>query len=273
MPPCALSPVNARPSAIAQLPTAFANSEPSPVLCGTVPKGSVQNNSMPSLAYGAVGSVVGKEVHQVSSKPVSDQVLPAPQHSAQSFNVCSPASFVAVTDPCHTFKPGDGVILLTQDKKQSLAVGKVAENNSQQSSENLASLMVDIILTLVKTNPPLQGKSILWPKDLTAKPVRVVGTTGGVAANEEVTSRAEYVHPHPINNFQEEAGLTHETPQQTQQITEVEPVLPSPVSDLQPSCREDRIFNYGLQVIQLGIFLMQMDDTEREGDGERMMRN
>ena len=96
VPPCALAPVNARPPAIAQLPTDFADSEPSPVLRGTVPKGSVQNNSMPSLAYGAMGSVVGKEVHQVSSKPVSDQVLPAPQHSAQSFNVSSPASFVLI---------------------------------------------------------------------------------------------------------------------------------------------------------------------------------
>ena len=52
-----------------------------------------------------------------------------------------------------------------------------------------------------------------------------------------------------------------------------EPVLPSPVSDLPVGSSEDRVLNYGLQVIQLGVFLMQMDDTEREGDGERMMRN
>ena len=28
-----------------------------------------------------------------------------------------------------------------------------------------------------------------------------------------------------------------------------------------------------MQLIQLGVFLLQLDDTEREGDGERMMRN
>ena len=130
--------------------------------------------------------------------------------------------------------------------------------------------MVDIILTLQKTNPPLQGKRILWPRDLTAKPVRVVGSSGGVAPSAEVMSRAEHVPPHPVNSLtQTEAGHTECTSQETPD----EPVLPSPVSDLPPSSSEDRIFNYGLQVIQLGVFLMQMDDTEREGDGERMMRN
>ena len=36
---------------------------------------------------------------------------------------------------------------------------------------------------------------------------------------------------------------------------------------------EDHVFNYGLQVMQMGMFFIQIDDTEREGDGERMMRN
>lgn len=31
--------------------------------------------------------------------------------------------------------------------------------------------------------------------------------------------------------------------------------------------------NYTLQVIQLGMFLMQLNDTEKEGDGERCLMN
>ena len=96
---------------------------------------------------------------------------------------------------------GDGVILLTQDKKQSFAIGKVAENNYHQAGENSIRLMVDVILTLQKTNPPLQGKRILWPRDLTAKPVRVVGSSGGGAPSAEVMSRAEHVPPHPVNSL------------------------------------------------------------------------
>ena len=36
---------------------------------------------------------------------------------------------------------------------------------------------------------------------------------------------------------------------------------------------EDHVFNYGLQVMQMGMFFIQLDDTERKGDGERIMRN
>ena len=67
--------------------------------------------------------------------------------------------------------------------------------------------MVDIILTLQKTNPPLQGKRILWPRDLTAKPVRVVGSSGGVAPSAEVMSRAEHVPPHPVNSLTQRQRL------------------------------------------------------------------
>jgi hypothetical protein len=40
-----------------------------------------------------------------------------------------------------------------------------------------------------------------------------------------------------------------------------------------PQPQEDHVFNYALQVIQMGVFFLQLDDTEHEGDGERMMRN
>ena len=47
----------------------------------------------------------------------------------------------------------------------------------------------------------------------------------------------------------------------------------SPVSSIPTSSTEDRRMNYGLQVLQLGVFLMQLNDTEAEGDGERRLRN
>lgn len=46
----------------------------------------------------------------------------------------------------------------------------------------------------------------------------------------------------------------------------------SPVSSIPTSSTEDRRMNYGLQVLQLGVFLMQLNDTEAEGDGERSLR-
>lgn len=53
--------------------------------------------------------------------------------------------------------------------------------------------------------------------------------------------------------------------------TSVEP--PSPISSIPTNCTEDRRMNYGRQVMQLGVFLMQLNDTEAEGDGERSIRN
>ena len=36
---------------------------------------------------------------------------------------------------------------------------------------------------------------------------------------------------------------------------------------------DDKVMNYALQCIQLGIMLMQLNDTEKEGDGERCLMN
>lgn len=36
---------------------------------------------------------------------------------------------------------------------------------------------------------------------------------------------------------------------------------------------QDNVFNYVLSMLPLGLFLMQLNDIEQEGDGERMMRN
>lgn len=49
--------------------------------------------------------------------------------------------------------------------------------------------------------------------------------------------------------------------------------VPRPQTTLSPFAHEDRVMNYGLQVLQLGVFLMQLNDTEKEGDGERALRN
>lgn len=116
--------------------------------------------------------------------------------------------------------------------------------------------MVEVLLQMLKTNPPTQSKRIFWPREFTSKPVRVVGPSGEV----------EQVPPHPVSS-QRLAECTRCSPQLPQDKT----VLPTPVSDLPVNSSEDRV--YGLQVIQLGVFLTQIDDTVREGDGERMMRN
>lgn len=58
---------------------------------------------------------------------------------------------------------------------------------------------------------------------------------------------------------------------QSEPSTEPEPTISNiPPQDPQ---KDDRVLNYGLQVIQLGILLMQLHDTEKEGDGERNLRN
>ena len=46
-----------------------------------------------------------------------------------------------------------------------------------------------------------------------------------------------------------------------------------PQTAIAPSDPEDRVMNHGLQVMQLGVLLMQLNDTEKEGDGERALRN
>ena len=49
--------------------------------------------------------------------------------------------------------------------------------------------------------------------------------------------------------------------------------LPSPISSIPTTISEDRRMNYGLQILQLGVFLMELNDTEAEGDRERSLRN
>ena len=130
---------------------------------------------------------------------------------------------------------GDIVILLSQ-QRLSIAVGTIAEDkNEDYECYQSDHLPVHIIMQLKSTNGIEKGKTIRWPKVLTAKPIKVM-----FAPN----IKQSLPSPSPI----------------------------SPVSDL-PSDTNDRILNYAVQVLQLGVFKMQLGDTEREGDGERMMRN
>ena len=57
--------------------------------------------------------------------------------------------------------------------------------------------------------------------------------------------------------------------QQTSDVNQVENTTSS--SHAAPD--SDGVMNYALQVIQLGVMLMQLNDTEKEGDGERCLRN
>ena len=50
-------------------------------------------------------------------------------------------------------------------------------------------------------------------------------------------------------------------------------VLPTPQSDIPPMSRRDGVMNYSLQVLQLGFLLMQLNNTEKEGDGNRSLLN
>ena len=50
-------------------------------------------------------------------------------------------------------------------------------------------------------------------------------------------------------------------------------ILPTPQSDIPPTSKGDGVMNYSLQMLQLGFLLMQLNDTEREGDGNRSVLN
>lgn len=47
----------------------------------------------------------------------------------------------------------------------------------------------------------------------------------------------------------------------------------SSTTSTEPSRAEDRLYNYASQCLQLGVLLMQLNDTEKEGDGERCIMN
>lgn len=68
----------------------------------------------------------------------------------------------------------------------------------------------------------------------------------------------------------------YKPPSAKQPVTEQKTQTDEPgnkVSDIPLGTKDDRLMNYGFQILQLGLMLMQLNDTEAEGDGERSILN
>ena len=120
-----------------------------------------------------------------------------------------------------------------------LGIGKVVQVASSTATGLSPSDLIPVQIFHVEacaTNTLSQGQNLLWPKLLLAR------------YNPSSTQ-----------------------PNTPQESTSSE--LKSNISSIPPDEVEDGLLNYGLQVIQLGVFLMQLNDTEAEGDGERSIMN
>ena len=139
-----------------------------------------------------------------------------------------------------------------------VAIGKIADSHLIPSTQVIPT---DIPLKFVsieytvpglenKASPPLQIRQLrVWPEALMIKRKQNLSSHANINQTSAEISTAK--------------ADSHNTNCQ----------LPSPVSEIAPTVKEDGIFNYGLHVIQLGTLLMQLNDTEKEGDGERSLRN
>lgn len=132
---------------------------------------------------------------------------------------------------------GAVVILLhrSQDYKV-LGVGKVVEIDSHVSVPEKHVPVFVASIEACASGILVPGSVVFWPTELLA----VYGPP-----TMENTERSQNDSPQP-------------------QTT---------ISEIPPGSEEDRYLNYGLQVIQLGMMLMQLNDTEAEGDGERSLIN
>ena len=120
-----------------------------------------------------------------------------------------------------------------------LGIGKVVQVASSTATGLSPSDLIPVQIFHVEacaTNTLSQGQNLLWPKLLLAR------------YNPSSTQ-----------------------PSTPQESTSSE--LKSNISSIPPDEVEDGLLNYGLQVIQLGVFLMQLNDTEAGGDGERSIMN
>ncbi len=81
------------------------------------------------------------------------------------------------------------------------------------------------------------GQDIFWPRKLVGRPIQIVRASEPAVPQDQTSGTQPKIS-------------TDETLEQ-----------------------QDHVFNYGLQLVQMGLFFMQLDDSEHEGDGERMMRN
>ena len=139
-----------------------------------------------------------------------------------------------------TVHVGQVVILLEQQSNEYkvLGVGKVVEVSSSATASSPCELIPVTVFHVeaYASNTVSQGQQILWPKALLAR--YNPSSTQPCIPQEDTSSE-----------------------------------LKSNISSIPPDEKEDRLLNYGLQVIQLGVFLMQLNDTEAEGDGERSIIN
>ena len=132
------------------------------------------------------------------------------------------------------------MILLEQQNNENkvLGVGKVIEVSSSASPAFTRELIPVHIyhVEACATTTLSQGQQIFWPKALLAR----------------------YNPPSTQPSTPPEDASTK---------------LKSSISSIPPDAKDDGLLNYGLQIIQLGVFLMQLNDTEAEGDGERSLIN
>ena len=127
----------------------------------------------------------------------------------------------------------------------------------------------------------LQGQVVVLVQSVEGQSsydVLAVGKVSGVATSDLVPVLVAFVQPKAAHLLS--VGQVVLWPKTLVAVygeqAQKEPVpaeIISPVSSIPTSSTEDRRMNYGLQVLQLGVFLMQLNDTEAEGDGERSLRN
>lgn len=137
----------------------------------------------------------------------------------------------------------------TPDKEpEVIAVGKVVV-----PTPTMVIPSESVLVYVAYVNPPTSemnilklnvGQCVVWPLKLLA----LCGQNG--RANDKGNDQTK-IQPEPASTPAD--TLSNLPPQDTE--------------------KEDRVLNYGLQVIRLGTLLMQLHDTEKEGDGERNVRN
>lgn len=143
------------------------------------------------------------------------------------------------------------MVLLGSNVKDLVGVGQAqtsTDGDQEESNESAeyckikisAIANANLITEELSNNQDFEkGKEVFWPKRLVGRPVQV-------------------------------AAISQPLPKDVNQGTTPQEQIPI-ADDVK---NEDHIFTYGLQVIQkMGMLFMPLDDTEHEGDGERMMRN
>ena len=119
---------------------------------------------------------------------------------------------------------------------QYLGMGKIADPiHHQNIPQNVVPLKV-LAIDNIASNLVKVGQVVLWPKANLAIPQGPPESGSSVSSSCNAPTVSAYQNPPTQSN-------------------------------------EDRVRNYALQCMQLGVMLMQLNDTEKEGDGERCLRN